>query len=62
MVVSRCLEKSVLIMPGAPGLLDGAAGDHVCLSPPFTVTEEEIEQIVAVLRESIDEVGKELGY
>jgi len=26
------------------------------------VSEEEIEQIVAVLRESIDEVGKELGY
>lgn len=62
MVVGRCLEKSVLIMPGAPGLIDGAAGDHVCLSPPFTVSEEEIEQIVSVLRESIEEVGEELGY
>ena len=62
MVVERTLEKGVLIMPGAPGLIDGVAGDHICVSPPFTVSEEEVAQIVGVLREAIVEVGKQLGY
>ena len=51
-----------LASAGAPGLVDGVAGDHICISPPFTVSEEQVERIVAVLRESIEEVGEQLGY
>lgn len=59
-IVNRCFEKGVLIMPGAPGMIDGYAGDHIALSPPFTISEEDIEQTVAILRESIVEVAGEL--
>ena len=62
MVVDRAFEKGVLIMPGAPGLIDGVAGDHVAISPPFTITESEVLQIVDVLKETIEEVSTSLGY
>ena len=62
MVVDRAFEKGILIMPGAPGLIDGVAGDHVAISPPFTITESEVLQIVDVLKETIEEVSASLGY
>ena len=49
-------------MPGAPGLIDGVAGDHIAISPPFTINESEVLQTVGVLTETIDEVSKQLGY
>ncbi|MEZ4861749.1 MAG: aminotransferase class III-fold pyridoxal phosphate-dependent enzyme [Caldilineaceae bacterium] len=60
-VVERTLAKGVLVMPGAPGMIDGYAGDHIALSPPFTVSEAEIGEIVTALRASIREVADELG-
>jgi adenosylmethionine-8-amino-7-oxononanoate aminotransferase len=62
MVVDRALEKGVLIMPGAPGLEDGVAGDHIAISPPFTIEESEIRRIAEVLTEVIQEVSRHLGY
>ncbi len=59
-IVNRCMEKEVLIMPGAPGLIDGVEGDHIALSPPFTITEEEIAHTVAVVRDSIGEIASEI--
>ena len=61
-VVNSAFEKGVLVMPGAPGMIDGYAGDHIALSPPFTVSEAEIDETVAVIRESILEVAGQLGY
>jgi adenosylmethionine-8-amino-7-oxononanoate aminotransferase len=48
-------------MPGAPGLVDGVAGDHIAISPPFTVTESEVLEIVDVLKETVEEVSMRLG-
>ena len=62
MVVNLAFEKGVLVMPGAPGLVDGVAGDHIAISPPFTITESEVLQIVDVLKETIEAVSKQLGY
>lgn len=62
MVVDLAFEKGVLVMPGAPGLVDGVAGDHIAISPPFTVNEPEVFQIVNVLKEAIGEVATQLGY
>lgn len=61
-IVNRAFDKGVLIMPGAPGMIDGYAGDHIAISPPFTIGEAEIDQTVAVIRESITEVAAQLGY
>jgi adenosylmethionine-8-amino-7-oxononanoate aminotransferase len=59
-IVNRCMDKGVLIMPGAPGLIDGVKGDHIAVSPPFTITEEEIAHSVDVIRESIEEIAVEI--
>jgi adenosylmethionine-8-amino-7-oxononanoate aminotransferase len=60
-VVEKAFERGVLIMPGAPGLVDGAAGDHIAISPPFTISEAQVQQVVEVLQEVISEVAVELG-
>jgi adenosylmethionine-8-amino-7-oxononanoate aminotransferase len=59
-IVSMAFEKGVLIMPGAPGLIDGTDGDHIAISPPFTINEAEIDTVVEVLHEVISEVITEL--
>ena len=62
MIVDSIFEKGVLVMPGAPGLIDGVAGDHIAISPPFTITETEVNQTVEAVKESIIEVSTRLGY
>ena len=61
MVVNKMFDRGVLIMPGAPGLIEGVAGDHIAVSPPFTINEAEVKETVGVMREVIVEVGEELG-
>ncbi|MCZ6678055.1 MAG: aminotransferase class III-fold pyridoxal phosphate-dependent enzyme [Candidatus Poribacteria bacterium] len=62
MAVDLAFESGVLVMPGAPGLVDGVAGDHIAISPPFTVTESEVLEIVDVLTDTIAELSNRLGY
>jgi adenosylmethionine-8-amino-7-oxononanoate aminotransferase len=61
-IVNRAFEKGVLLMPGAPGLINGVSGDHIALSPPFTITEPEVDEIVRVIRETLVETATSLGY
>lgn len=61
-IVDLAFHKGVLLMPGAPGLVDGVAGDHIAISPPFTIFEEEVDETVRVLREAIEETAIQLGY
>lgn len=61
-VVDRVMARKVLIMPGAPGLVGGVAGDHIAISPPFTVNEEQVDETVRVVREAVEETAKALGY
>ena len=35
---------------------DGILGDHVLLSPPYTITEEEVCFLVDVLRQAIETI------
>ena len=60
-VVDRVFDKGVLIMPGAPGLVDGVRGDHIAISPPFTVDEDEVETTVRAVTEAVEETARELG-
>ncbi|HCL31094.1 MAG TPA: aspartate aminotransferase family protein [Candidatus Latescibacteria bacterium] len=59
-VVERVLDRKVLIMPGAPGLVDGVAGDHIAISPPFTVTEAQVDETVRAVIEAVEETAKDL--
>ncbi len=59
-IVKETFDRGVLIMPGAPGPLDGVNGDHVAISPPYTVTEDEASRIARVLREAVETVERTL--
>jgi len=47
------LEHGVAVYPSS-GTIDGVAGDHVLLAPPYTVTAAEIDAIVERLAAAVD--------
>ena len=59
-VVREAFDRGVLVMPGAPGPLDGVNGDHVAISPPYTVSESDVDRIATVLREAVETVERTL--
>ena len=61
-VVKSVFDKGVLIMPGAPGIIDGVNGDHIAISPPFTIDESGVRHSVEIILESIHDVSKKFGY
>lgn len=46
------LEHGVLTYPGS-GTIDGVLGHHVLFAPPFTVTEQEVDEIVDRFSETL---------
>ena len=59
-VTAACLARGLIVYPGN-GTADGRRGDHLLLAPPFTVTEEELDEYLGLLAEGIGAVEKELG-
>lgn len=51
-VQEAAFERGVAVYPGH-GTIDGAAGDHVLLAPPYTVDEATLKRVCEVLREAI---------
>ncbi|MGA7768405.1 MAG: aminotransferase class III-fold pyridoxal phosphate-dependent enzyme [Candidatus Sulfotelmatobacter sp.] len=47
-------NHGLLILGGAPGLIDGVGGDHFELLPPYTIEDEHIEFIVGTLHQSLE--------
>ena len=58
-VQRQAFERGVAIYPGA-ATVDGVRGDHVLLAPPYTVTEEELNRVVDVVREAYFAVEAEI--
>lgn len=54
-VHSLALMKGVALYPGT-GTADGILGDHVLIAPPYTVTFEEIDELVSVFGDVVNEV------
>jgi adenosylmethionine-8-amino-7-oxononanoate aminotransferase len=52
---AAAFERGLLIYPGG-GTVDGCAGDHILLAPPYNVTDEELEMIVDLLAQTVDAV------
>jgi adenosylmethionine-8-amino-7-oxononanoate aminotransferase len=50
-VVAQCLERGVWVYPSGSGPV---VQDALLLGPPFTITDDEIDQLVTVLAASID--------
>jgi len=57
-VTAAARELGVLLYPGHGGV-DGVRGDHLMVAPPYVVTEEQIDTIVAALRAAVQQVARE---
>ena len=57
-MVDALFERQVLVMPGAPGLIDGVAGDHIAISPPFTISPTQVDEVVDAVVASVEEVSR----
>jgi adenosylmethionine-8-amino-7-oxononanoate aminotransferase len=51
----KALDNGLMCYPMG-GSLDGVAGDHVMLAPPYIITEAQLDEAVDKLARSIDEV------
>jgi adenosylmethionine-8-amino-7-oxononanoate aminotransferase len=52
-VKKEALDNGLMLMAGAPGLINGVLGDHIEIVPPYIITEEQVDFLCATLRESI---------
>ncbi|PZU95171.1 MAG: aspartate aminotransferase family protein [Chelatococcus sp.] len=52
-VKAAAFELGLACYPSG-GTVDGVRGDHVLLAPPYIVTPEEIDRIVAILGDAVD--------
>jgi adenosylmethionine-8-amino-7-oxononanoate aminotransferase len=59
-LAARAFDNGLIVYPGSGGA-DGVHGDHVLLAPPFIIGREQIDQLVGILKQSIEEVSRELG-
>lgn len=50
-VVGLAKEKGLLVYPAGSGI-DGVNGDAIIISPPLTITEEEIENLLLLVKET----------
>ena len=48
-------DPGIMLYPGV-GSADGWKGDHVIVSPPFNITEEELEMIVSATHKAVSSV------
>ena len=53
-IIMQCLMKGVFFYPGYYEDENGC-GDHLMLAPPFIITEEQIDEAMAILRETLEE-------
>ena len=51
-LADAAFERGLILYPGQ-GTVDGVCGDHVMVAPPFIVTDEQMDEIVAILAEAL---------
>ena len=49
----------LIIYPAGAGL-DGVNGDSIILSPPLTITKDEIKELVSLLAETFESFSKQM--
>jgi adenosylmethionine-8-amino-7-oxononanoate aminotransferase len=53
------LRRGLVSYPGS-GTVDGVAGDHLLYTPPLTITPGQIDELIAILDQSLSVVASEL--
>ena len=59
-VVEHMRHRNVLVAAGIALANFGKDGDHIQISPPFTISEAEVDQLVGALDESLAAVMHDL--
>jgi adenosylmethionine-8-amino-7-oxononanoate aminotransferase len=59
MIAYRALESGVFISPGVKGANYGLNGDHIMISPPYVINNEEMQIVIEVLDNVISSVEQE---
>jgi adenosylmethionine-8-amino-7-oxononanoate aminotransferase len=60
LLAKAALKTGLLIYPGS-GSIDGTNGDHVIVAPPFTISAEELQEILIRLSVALESVVTELA-
>lgn len=60
-IVEACLAEGVMVVPGMGGMIDGVAGDHIQISPPYIFDEANVEQLATALEAAIRKVMREVA-
>ena len=53
-IEDEAFKLGLLVLGGAPGLIDGACGDHLELLPPYTIDDGHIDFIARTLRRAVE--------
>ncbi len=59
-IEDQAFENGLLVLAGVHGLIDGVAGDHLELVPPYTIDNDHVSMMVEILHKSISDVVDEL--
>ncbi len=59
-IAEATFERGLVSYPGS-GTVDGIAGDHLLYAPPLVITRTQIDELVAILDESLAAVSARLG-
>jgi adenosylmethionine-8-amino-7-oxononanoate aminotransferase len=60
-IVKAAWNKGLIIYPSSSnGQVQGVAGDGFMVAPPYITTREQLDEIVAILEQTLDKVGAEL--
>jgi adenosylmethionine-8-amino-7-oxononanoate aminotransferase len=59
LIAKKAFENGLILYPGG-GTVDGHRGDHVLVAPPFIIQEDEINEMISILDQTIGKVEKDL--
>lgn len=60
-VLSLAKSKGLLVYPAGAGI-DGVNGDAIIIAPPLTITKREIEELVFLLKETLELLRIQIHY
>jgi adenosylmethionine-8-amino-7-oxononanoate aminotransferase len=55
-IAEAALAQGVIVIPGMSGMIDGVAGDHIQISPPYIFNETHVDRLVQALEGAISAV------
>jgi adenosylmethionine-8-amino-7-oxononanoate aminotransferase len=59
-IFEEAFARGLVVFP-ASGTVDGVAGDHILMAPPFIITASQVDDLVAILDEAITAVEQALA-